>query len=122
MPVLGRVKGVLDKLDPLDPVIVDADHSQMFIRPSEDVQQAFQETMRARAARAAEYISMRELPSVTQDGIAVSLNINAGLLADLSHLNETGAEGVGLYRTEIPFMVRSAFPGVADQVRFYKKG
>ena len=121
VPVLGRVKGVLDKLDPLDPVIVDADHSQMFIRPSEDVQQAFQETMRARAARAAEYISMRELPAVTQDGIAVSLNINAGLLADLSHLKETGAEGVGLYRTEIPFMVRSTFPDVADQVRFYKK-
>ncbi|HLF58616.1 MAG TPA: phosphoenolpyruvate--protein phosphotransferase [Alphaproteobacteria bacterium] len=121
IPVLGQVKGVLDRVDQLDPVIVDADNSQLFVRPSEDVQQAFQETLRARAARAAAYMEMRDLPAVTQDGIAVSININAGLLADLRQLDETGADGVGLYRTEIPFMVRSAFPDVTEQVRFYKK-
>lgn len=121
IPVLGLVKGVLDRVDPLDPVIVDADNTQLFIRPSEDVQQAFQETMKARAARAAAYVEMRDLPAVTQDGIAISLNINAGLLADLAQLDETGADGVGLYRTEIPFMVRPAFPNVTEQVRFYRK-
>jgi phosphotransferase system enzyme I (PtsP) len=121
IPVLGLVKGMLDRVDPLDTVIVDADNSQLFVRPGEDVQQAFVQTIRARAARAAAYVEMRDLPAVTMDNIAVSLNINAGLLADLRQLDETGAEGVGLYRTEIPFMVRSSFPNVAEQVRFYKK-
>jgi len=121
IPVLGLVKGVLDRVDPLDPVIVDADNAQLFIRPGEDVQQAFQGTMRARAARAAAYVEMRDLPAVTKDGVSVSLNINAGLLADLRQLDEAGADGVGLYRTEIPFMVRSAFPDVPEQVRFYRK-
>lgn len=121
IPVLGLVKGVLDRVDPLDPVVVDADNAQIFVRPSEDVQLAFQQTLRARAARAAAYVEMRDLPAITQDGVAVSLNINAGLLADLQQLNETGADGVGLYRTEIPFMVRPAFPNVTEQVRFYRK-
>lgn len=121
VPVLGMVKGVLDRVDALDPVIVDADNAQIFIRPSEDVQQAFQETMQARAARAAAYVEMRDLPAVSQDGVAVSLNVNAGLLADLAQIAETGADGVGLYRTEIPFMVRPAFPNVTEQVRFYRK-
>jgi phosphotransferase system enzyme I (PtsP) len=121
VPVLGRVKGVVEKIDPLDPVIVDADHGQMFIRPGEDVQQAFQEAMQARAIRAAAYVSMRDLPAVTSDGVSVTVNINAGLLADLSQLDETGADGVGLYRTEIPFMVRSNFPDVNVQTRFYRK-
>jgi phosphotransferase system enzyme I (PtsP) len=85
------------------------------------VKQAFQEAVQVRAARAAAYVEMRKLPAVTVDGVAVSLNINAGLLADLRQLDETGADGVGLYRTEIPFMVRSAFPNVTEQVRFYRK-
>jgi phosphotransferase system enzyme I (PtsP) len=121
IPLLGQVKGGLSRIDPLDPVIVDGDHSQVFIRPSEDVQQAFQQAMASRAAREAAYATMRDLPAVSRDGVAVSLNINAGLLADLSDLAETGADGVGLYRTEIPFMVRPQFPNVQEQTRFYRK-
>ena len=55
------------------------------------------------------------------DGVTVSLNVNAGLLVDLEHLRETNADGIGLYRTEIPFMARSAIPGVEAQVSLYKK-
>lgn len=121
LPMLGRIPGVLERVDTATPVIVDADHSQIFVRPTEDVQQAFQEAMKARAARAAQYAKMRDLPAVTSDGVKVSVNINAGLLADLRQIKETGADGVGLYRTEIPFMVRSHFPDVAEQTRFYKK-
>ena len=121
LPVLGGVKEVLSSVDPLDPVIVDADNGQMFIRPGEDVQQTFYESVRARAVRKAAYFSMRDLPAVTRDGTRVSLNINAGLLADLAQMDETGADGVGLYRTEIPFMVRSSFPNVSEQTVFYRK-
>ena len=121
IPLLGQAKGVLSRIDPLDLVIVDGDHSQVFIRPGEDVQQAFQQSVASRAAREAAYATMRDLPAVSRDGVQVSLNINAGLLADLSHLAETGADGVGLYRTEIPFMVRPQFPNVQEQTRFYRK-
>ena len=121
LPILGRVTGVLERIDPLTPVIVDADNSQIFIRPTEDVSQAFQETMRTRAARAAQYAKVRDLPAVTRDGVKVAVNINAGLLADMGQLGETGADGVGLYRTEIPFMVRSRFPDVNEQTKLYKK-
>lgn len=121
LPLLGRVAGVLERVDPLAPVIVDADNSQIFIHPTEDVSQAFQETMKARAARAVQYAKMRDLPAVTRDGAKVMLNINAGLLADMAQIKEAGADGVGLYRTEIPFMVRSHFPNVDEQTKFYKK-
>ncbi|MEE9140559.1 MAG: phosphoenolpyruvate--protein phosphotransferase [Alphaproteobacteria bacterium] len=121
LPVLGRVKDVLSKIEPLDPVIVDADNAQMIIRPGDDVQQAFRESMHTRAERKAAYVSMRDLPAVTRDGTRVSLNINVGLLADLHHLRASGADGVGLYRTEIPFMVRSTFPDVEEQTRFYHR-
>jgi phosphotransferase system enzyme I (PtsP) len=67
------------------------------------------------------FAATRDLPAVTRDGVAISLNINAGLLIDVPHLHESGADGVGLYRTEIPFMVRSDFPDVAAQTELYRK-
>ncbi|MGB8274824.1 MAG: phosphoenolpyruvate--protein phosphotransferase [Alphaproteobacteria bacterium] len=121
IPVVGQVKDVVSKIDPLDLVIVDGENNQVFIRPGEDVQQAFQQAVASRAARQAAYATMRDLPAVSKDAVAVSLNLNAGLLADLNRLTETGAEGVGLYRTEIPFMVRPQFPIVQEQTRFYRK-
>jgi len=58
---------------------------------------------------------------VTLDGETISLKMNAGLLVDLPHLEETGADGIGLYRTEIPFMVRSEFPDVKSQCDLYEE-
>lgn len=119
IPVLGRVEGVLNKIEPGDQVIVDADNSQVFIRPGEDVLDAFQESMNARAERRAAFQALRDVPSVTRDGVRVSLFMNAGLLADLASLSETGAEGIGLYRTELAFMVRSQLPDVKAQRDLY---
>jgi phosphotransferase system enzyme I (PtsP) len=121
IPVVGRIQDLLARIDPRDPVIVDADHSQVFVRPAEDVQQMVADTMSARAERQAEYSAMRELPSDTRDGQRVSLFMNAGLLIDVRQLPETGAEGIGLYRTEIPFMVRSDLPDVAAQTELYTR-
>lgn len=117
--MLGRVEGVLNKIEPGDQVIVDADNSQVFIRPGEDVLDAFQESMNARAERRAAFQALRDVPSVTRDGVRVSLFMNAGLLADLASLSETGAEGIGLYRTELAFMVRSQLPDVKAQRDLY---
>lgn len=121
IPMIGRVKALLTRVEALDPLIVDGDNAQVIIRPSDDVREAFAGAMRARAARQAAFAALRDLPAVTKDGVEISLWLNAGLLIDLAHLDETGAAGVGLYRTEIPFMVRSTFPDVAAQTDFYRK-
>ncbi len=121
IPVLGLVKDVLRKIENLDPIIVDADNAQLFIRPADDIQQAFGDSMRARAEREIAYAAIRDEPAVTRDGVRISLNINAGLEIDASHMNETGADGIGLCRTEISFMVRSTYPDVEAQIDLYRK-
>jgi phosphotransferase system, enzyme I, PtsP len=121
IPVLGRVANLFRRVEPKDVLIIDGDNGTIFVRPGEDIRQTFAEGMRARSQRKAMFAATRDLPAVTRDGVAISLNINAGLLIDVPHLHESGADGVGLYRTEIPFMVRSDFPDVAAQTELYRK-
>ncbi len=121
VPVVGRVRGALARIEPGDSLVVDADHAQIFVRPGDDIQAMFRQNARDRVARRAGYAASRDLPAVTKDGVAVSLRLNAGLLVDIQMLAETGADDVGLYRTEIPFMVRSDFPTVEDQVQLYQR-
>ena len=120
IPMVGRVKDVLSRAAPDERIIVDGENGVVVLRPSEEVRETFQAAMLARAARQAKYADLRDLPAVSRDGVAVELMINAGLLIDLDQIAPTGATGVGLYRTEIPFMVRSSFPDVAAQVDFYR--
>jgi phosphotransferase system enzyme I (PtsP) len=101
--------------------MVDADSGTLFIRPSEDIQQSFVENMRVRAERRQAYAALRDEPAATVDGVRVSLNINAGLEIDVAHLDDTGADGIGLYRTEIPFMVRAEYPDVEAQTELYAR-
>jgi phosphotransferase system, enzyme I, PtsP len=119
IPVVGRVDNAVGRTENGDIVIVDGDHAQILIRPSADIQQSTAAVVEARSRRRAHYDSLRNAPAVTRDGVAIRLLLNAGLLLDISQLAATGAEGVGLFRTEIPFMVRDTFPGVEDQTRFY---
>ncbi|MBV9523261.1 MAG: phosphoenolpyruvate--protein phosphotransferase, partial [Alphaproteobacteria bacterium] len=121
IPVVGRAKDVLAKVEPGDLIVADGDHAQIFIRPGEDIQQAIEANLAMRRARKENYAAIRLSPAQTLDGIAVALHLNAGLLIDLPHLDETGAEGIGLYRTEIPFMVHEAFPGVEEQTALYRR-
>jgi phosphotransferase system, enzyme I, PtsP len=121
IPVVGRVEEATSRIEAGDTLVVDGDHGQVLIRPSEDIQQGVARAIEARSRRRAYYDSLRAAPSVTRDGVAVSLCLNVGLLLDLFQLSATGAEGVGLFRTELPFMVRNAFPGVAEQTEFYRR-
>ena len=121
VPVVGRCKDVLDKIEPLDPVIVDGDNGQVFVRPTDDIRDIFVESSYQRQQRAAQYAMLRDVPAVTRDGAPVRLMMNAGLLLDLQHLHESGADGIGLYRTELPFMARSALPDVEVQTALYTK-
>ena len=120
IPVIGQVKDLFTMVDAGDTVIVDAENRQVFVRPVEDVQQGFEETLRLRDVRRQAFAQLRDQPAVTLDGIPVSLNINAGLELDVPQVHATGADGIGLFRTEIPFMVRAAYPDVEAQTALYR--
>jgi phosphotransferase system enzyme I (PtsP) len=121
IPVVGRVEDATSRTESGDLIVVDGDHGQVLIRPSEDMQQSVEEAIAARTRRRAHYETLRDQPAVTRDGVPVRLLLNAGLLIDLTQVAATGAEGVGLFRTEIPLLTRDAFPDVADQTGFYRR-
>ena len=120
IPVVARVEDAASRIEAGDIVIVDGDHAQVMVRPSEHIHQSVAATVEAQARRRAIYDSLRSAASVTRDGIHIKLLLNVGLLIDLPQLRATGAEGIGLFRTEIPFMVRDSFPDVEDQTEFYR--
>jgi phosphotransferase system enzyme I (PtsP) len=121
IPVVGRAKEVLDKIEPFDSIVVDGDNAQVFIRPPEDIRESFIQAIGLREQRIAGYAKLRDVPAVTTDGVSVGIHMNAGLLLDLQHLHDSGADGIGLYRTELPFMARSSLPDVAAQTLLYRK-
>jgi phosphotransferase system enzyme I (PtsP) len=121
VPVLGRCNDLMAKVLPGDPLIVDGDNAQLYVRPPEDIQQTYAEAMRQRSERAQAFAAIRHLPAVTLDGTEVTLMVNAGLLIDVPQIEAQGAAGIGLYRTEITFMVAQSFPDVARQRDVYKR-
>jgi phosphotransferase system, enzyme I, PtsP len=121
IPVVGRVKDVLAKVEAGDLVIVDGDEGVVLLRPGEDIQQAVTARIDARLGQRLGYAALRDLPAETRGGERVSLQLNAGLLLDLPYLDETGAEGVGLFRTELLFMLREDFPTVGQQASVYRR-
>ena len=119
LPVVGRLDNILDRVEEGDPLIIDGDHGQVYLRPGDDIRITFEDSLRVRAEQRAQYAELKDMPSVTRDGVAVNLLLNAGLRVDLMHLDHTGAVGIGLFRTEIPFMVESSTPTVDRQHEIY---
>jgi phosphotransferase system enzyme I (PtsP) len=117
---LTQVKGVLEAVEPGDAAIVDAEGGELHVRPTQEVVSAYADKVRFRARRQAQYAALRTVPSVTLDGERVALHINAGLLFDLPHLDQSGAVGIGLFRTELQFMISATFPRLEQQTRLYK--
>ncbi len=111
--------GALPGLHAGDPLIVDGNVGQVFLAPSAALITEFRYLILQDQQRREQLDELRELPAITSDGEVVSLLTNTGLLADLSPGINSGAEGVGLYRTEIPFMIRDSFPSEDEQVHVY---
>ncbi|SHN00822.1 phosphoenolpyruvate--protein phosphotransferase [Roseibium suaedae] len=121
IPMVGQVHDIVSLADAGDAVIVDGDAGEVYLRPAQDVQNAYAEKVRFRARRQAQYRRLRNKPSVTKDGVEIALQMNAGLLVDLPHLTEAGAAGVGLFRTELQFMLASSFPRMKEQRAQYEQ-
>jgi len=73
------------------------------------------------AQRVARFAAIKDQPAVTKDGVRIALHMNAGLLVDLPHLAESGADGIGLFRTELQFMLGQSMPSLSDQIAFYSR-
>ncbi len=104
-----------------DRILVDGDQGHVHLRPEESVAKAFREKLAMKEQAQETYVTLRDLPAETTDGVRIGLMMNAGLMADLPSLVRSGAEGVGLYRTELQFLVRSQVPRRSDQARFYAR-
>ena len=120
IPLITRCSRALSLIEPLDLLVVDGANGQVFIRPSEDIVESYNRSSQLTAERRLLYAEVRDLPAVTQDGEHLSILINASLQIEVPHLETTGAEGIGLYRTEIPFMVRAEYPDVVQQMELYR--
>ena len=119
IPVMGQVVGLLNHVDAGDEIVVDSHRKSVYVRPTDDVIESFMDAMKVRGQRLAEYEAERDLPVVTKDGEKIDLLMNAGLLVDLPNIENTGAEGIGLFRTEFQFMISPALPRVDEQTEVY---
>jgi len=120
IPAIGEIDNAAGIVDPGDAVIVDGSTGDLHIRPLPDMEAAYVERVRLRARRQLQYSALRDKPCVTKDGEEIKLLINAGLSVDLPHIEDTGAGGIGLFRTELQFMVAANFPRTSEQYTLYR--
>jgi phosphotransferase system enzyme I (PtsP) len=117
---VGEIDNATGIADPGDAIIVDGSAGDVHFRPLPDLEAAYAERVRLRARRQQQYQALRDLPCVTRDGETITLLINAGLSVDLPHITDTGAAGIGLFRTELQFMVAPNFPRASEQYALYR--
>ncbi|MBB3444589.1 phosphoenolpyruvate--protein phosphotransferase [Sinorhizobium sp. B11] len=120
IPVIGQAAGVVALAENGDAVIIDGDEGHVHIRPMPEHQRSYEEKVRFRARRQEQFRALRSVEPVTRDGQRIQLLMNAGLLVDLPQLAESGAEGIGLFRTELQFMIASTMPKAEEQEMFYR--
>ena len=121
IPAVLGIEGLLKKVRLRDEVIIDGTSGHIYINPDELVKVEYERLQRDYGQKRRELEGLRELPAETLDGFRVCLRANIGLLSDVRVALANGAEGVGLYRTEFPYMTRKAFPDRHEQYRLYRR-
>ena len=121
IPLVINCKGITTEALNNDVVLVDGDQGIVHLRPDDSVRNAFRDKLEMQAAALERYASIRDKPAETQCGRRIELQMNAGLMADLPSLSTSGAEGVGLFRTELQFLTRSSVPKRGELASLYKR-
>ena len=121
IPVVTGMADVLPSVRPGDRLVVDGASGVVVVRPSEETLAHYEKEHRHAEHMRTEHAKLRDVPARTADGVRVTLYANIGVASDLIVAHTNGAEGVGLYRTEFPFIVRDAFPTREEQARIYRK-
>ena len=120
LPMVSGLEGISDNARSGDAIAVDGETGEVHLRPQAEILNAFEEKRDLRQKAQARFAAIRDLPAVTKDGVPIRLMMNAGLEFDMPHLVESGADGIGLFRTELQFMLGETMPRLADQTAFYK--
>ncbi len=120
LPLVASLEGIADNARAGDTIAVDGEMGEVHLRPAGEIVKAFAEKGELRVQAQARFAAVRDLPAVTRDGVAIKLMMNAGLEFDMPQLVQSGADGIGLFRTELQFMIGETMPRLADQSAFYK--
>lgn len=120
IPMVGLLPGLLSRVEAGDAVVLDGERGELRLRAEGQVVSAYSQRLTLRSARAAEFARLRDIAPVTVDGERMTLLLNAGLALDVHHLDEVGAEGIGLFRTEFQFMVSETLPRLESQTLLYR--
>ncbi|MEY4159525.1 MAG: hypothetical protein RLZZ136_146 [Pseudomonadota bacterium] len=121
VPVLGRVQGLRGMVREGDPLLLDCDRGMAIVRPVQAVLDAFDTRFAKNRERQAAYAALRDVEPRTKDGTRITVMMNAGLRDDMPMLGLTGADGIGLFRTEFQFLVSATMPSRERQMRLYRE-
>ena len=120
IPVLGRVRSLRGAIRDGDLLLLDADAGNVTVRPQPAVVDAFEARFAKSRERQAAYAKLRDVEPFTRCGTRITVMMNAGLRDDMPGLSLTGADGVGLFRTEFQFLVSATLPARERQTRLYR--
>jgi len=120
LPMLGDVRGIVNAARDGQEIILDTDSEEAHLNPPADIVAAYSNRARLRARRMQRYARIKHLPAVTRDGDTVRLAKNAGLMVDVETLEDSGADNIGLFRTELQFMVAARLPRQSEQEEVYR--
>ncbi|MCM8557687.1 phosphoenolpyruvate--protein phosphotransferase [Sphingomicrobium sediminis] len=121
VPMVGKIEEIRHIAADGDQILVDGDSGTITVRPSDTSRDRFDKAMATSNERRAEFAAQRDKPAETKDGARVELMVNAGLADDADQLESSGAEGIGLFRTEFQFLVAATLPGRESQYKLYKQ-
>lgn len=121
IPLVINARGITTEALTGDPILVDGENAAVHLRPDDTIAMAFQDKLAMQAKAQQRYASIRTEPAKTLCDSVVRLDMNAGLLVDLPSLNDSGAEGVGLFRTELQFLIRNKMPRRAELAQLYSR-
>lgn len=121
IPAILGIDGLMRYAGLRDEMIIDGISGHVYINPDDKVKAEYERLQSDFAVKQQELEKLRDLPAETRDGHKVHLRANIGLVADIGPAHAKGAEGVGLYRSEFPYMTRHSFPGRMVQYRLYRE-
>ena len=121
LPIIIGVKGLLQVISENDEIIMDAVSGIVFKNPPDEIRNEYDRMEASQSAWLKQLDALKESPAITQDGHFVQMGANIGLLSDMTGVLKHGADFIGLYRTEFPFLIRKSFPTEEEQFALYKK-
>ncbi len=121
IPVIAKIHGIFKDVKDGELLGIDGREGYVYINPANDIKEKFQSRQKDLSMVLKQLDKLKRYPNKTLDGVKIKLNINIGLDFDMDYLESTKCDGIGLYRTEIPFMSSDKMPDVNEQIAFYKK-